>query len=61
MHRRCSVLSLIVVVLLVSSVVAVASQPASQAGPGTPADQITLSGKVVGSQGGPIADAKVTA
>lgn len=60
MHRRCSVLTLTVVVLLVSSVVALASQPASQTGPGAPADQITLSGKVVDSQDGPVAGAKVT-
>lgn len=61
MHRRCSVLTLTVVVLLMSSAMALASQPASQTGPAAPADQITLSGKVMNSQGGPIADAKVTA
>ena len=61
MYRRGSVLSSIVVVLLMSSAVALASQPASQAGPGTPADPITLSGKVMDSQGGPITGAQVTA
>ena len=60
MQRRWSVLALIVAELLVLAGAGQAAQRANPDDPGRPAAQITLTGKVVDSQGRPLEGVKVT-
>ncbi len=59
MRKRCSAFVLIVSVLLVVSGVVPASPSANQSDASAPAAAITISGKAVNSQGGPVEGAKV--
>jgi hypothetical protein len=60
MHKRCSVLALIVTIPLALAMAVPAAQPAGAGGAGSAADSIAISGTVTNSQGGPVEGARVT-